>query len=252
MNGEAVAGATVHLASTLSTGAPEPSTSKLTDASGHFDFGPQPATTYVIAAEAPRVTGASKAIDLRDSKLAPPSDQLRLVLHPCTASIHGTVSDASHAAIASARISRDDGAVISGVETDANGHYELCVPENMTTAYVRASGYAYIEESVTAFGPVRHNFMLVPEATVEGHVVRASDHAPVGDARVELQTNPGSTAPTLYASTDAEGHFHFEGAAPGRHDLTASADHLASVRPIGVIAEVGLIRSRRQVAYAAI
>ncbi len=238
MDGVPAAGATVHLASMLSTGAPEPS--KIADANGHFDFGPQPASEYVVVAEAPHVAGAAEAIDLRDSELAPPPDQLRLVLHSCTASIHGTVSDASHNAIASARIARDDGAftATSGVETDANGRYELCVPENTSVVSVRASGYAYVEESVTAFGPVRHDFTLVPEAAVDGHVVRAGDRAPVSDALVELGADPGSTAPTLHARTDPEGRFHFEGAAPGRHEVVASADHLASVRPVVVIAEV--------------
>jgi uncharacterized GH25 family protein len=233
MDGAPVAGATVHLASTASAGAP----SKTTDANGHFDFGPEPASEYVVAAEAPHVTGAVETINLRDSELVPPPDQLRLVLHPCTSSIHGTVSDASHVAIASAQISRDDGA--SGAATDADGHYELCVPENMTTVSVRASGYAFVEASVTAFGSVRRDFTLVPEAPVDGHVVRAGDRAPVGDAVVELKPDLGSTAPTLHARTDAEGRFHFEGAAPGRHEITASADHLATVRPVVVIAEVG-------------
>lgn len=236
MDGVPVAGATVHVANTLSPGAPEPS--KVTDANGHFDFGPQPASDYVVAAEAPHVTGAVERIDLRDSELVPPPDQLRLVLHPCTASIHGTVSDASHVAIASARISRAFTAD-SGVETDADGRYELCVPENTSTVSVRASGYAYIEENVTAFGPVRRDFTLVPEAPVAGHVVRAGDRAAVSDALVELEPDLGSTASTLHVRTDAEGRFHFEGAAPGRHEVSASADHLATVQPVIVIAEVG-------------
>jgi S1-C subfamily serine protease len=234
MDGAPVAGATVHLASTASAGTP----SKTTDANGHFDFGPEPASEYVVAAEVPHVTGAVETIDLRDSELVPPPDQLRLVLHPCTASIHGTVSDASHVAIASARISRGDGD--SGVATDASGHYELCVPENTSEVSVRASGYAYVEERVTAFGPVRRDFTLVPEAPVEGHVVRAGDRAPVDDALVELKPDLGGTAPTLHVRTDPEGRFHFEGAAPGRHKIAASADHLATVRPVIVIAVVGM------------
>jgi hypothetical protein len=240
MDGKPVAGASIRLASRLSmTGTREPRV--ISDDDGRFDFGPQLATTYVVAGDMPHVTGAVETIDLRDPIRTPPPDELRLVLHACTASIHGTVTDASHGVIASARVSRGDGEVATGggVETNADGTYELCAPEGWSAVSVRASGYAHVVDTVTAFGPVRRDYTLVPEAPVVGRVVSAPDRAPVADAIVELRAEPRSTSPTLYARSDAEGRFHFEGAAPGRHDLVATAEHLASARPITVIAEVG-------------
>jgi uncharacterized GH25 family protein len=244
MDGKPVAGASVGLASKAAmTGGREPRV--VSDENGRFDFGPQLATTYVVAAEMPHVTGAIETIDLRDPTRAPPPDQLQLVLHPCTASVHGKVTDTSQAPIAPARISRGDGDLaIGGVESSADGSYELCIPEGWTTLTVRAIGYAHVFDAITAFGPVRRDYTLVPDAAVVGRVVRTPDRAPVADAVVELHADPISTltSPTLYARSDAEGRFHFDGAAPGRHTLVATAERLVTARPLTVIAEVGAVK----------
>ena len=238
-DGAPVSGATVRLANAL-TMAGTIAPSVVTDAQGRFDFGPQLATSYVVVAEKPKLVGAVLAIDLRYPTPVTPHDDLRLVLHACTASLRGTIRDDAGGVIPSARVARASMGITTsaGVDADDKGAYELCVPVGESSVSVSADGYASELETVSAYGPLRRDFALAPEAIVVGRVVRADDKTPVGGALVELRSDEfRMLGAKLYASSDDTGAFRFSGASPGQHEVTASADGLAS-KPVYVIAEV--------------
>jgi len=58
------------------------------------------ALRHVMVAEPPRLAGAFAAIDLADPTVD--AEHVTLMLHACTASLHGTVRDAAGGAIAHA------------------------------------------------------------------------------------------------------------------------------------------------------
>ena len=226
-----IAGATVRLAG------PAALRELTSDTDGAFDFGPQVALSYVVAADAPGFTPASQRVNARDPLATP--EHLKLVLHACEAWIRGTVRDIGGGAIVHARVGVDldvDADITTGVETDDHGAFELCVPVGPTSVVARAEGYASERDAITASGRIRHDFTLGPEATVAGHVVRRGDHAPVANAIVELHAEQGQTS---HATTDTVGRFSFDSIAPGRYAITAIADQMATARPLDVVAEVG-------------
>jgi len=242
LDGAPVPGAMVRLASKVTAAGLGAEARVVADGSGRFDLGRQPAGAYLIVAEMPRLTSAIESIDLRDPTR--PVDQLRLALHACDASIHGTIRDSAGGVIPKARVVLGDGRLTTGAgaEADDAGTYELCVPVGGVGVVVKADGYGDLLEGINAFGRMLRDFSLLPEATVDGRVVREDDQAPIAGAIVELHSDDpqyGRRVPSLTTSSDAEGRFHFSGAAPGRHVVTAAAEGLATRRPVDVILEVG-------------
>jgi len=230
-----IAGATVRLATRFSTAGALTERRVKTDAAGAFDLGPQLAGWYVVLADAPKLTPTSQWIDVRNPEQ--PTDHLVLVLHACDATVHGVVRDTGGGVVANARISREIGIATGLVaEADAQGAYDLCVPIGDMTVVARADGYALAADSLYAIGRVRHDFALGPEATISGKVVRTGDRAPVANAILELH---GSTQRVEFASSDATGHFTFAGVSPGRYGIVATAEELASARPVDAVAMVG-------------
>lgn len=187
-------------------GRPEPRV--ISDAAGRFDFGPQLAMRYLVVAEKPTITGATLAVDLRTPTAQPAPDQLRLVVHACDASVHGTIRDSSGGVIAKARVELAYGG--TGVDGDQEGRYELCLPVGDHRLALSADGYARAEESIRAFGRVRRDFSLVPEAVVVGRVVRADDRSPVAGASIEL-SHDGVPRISLEATSDDDGRFRITG-----------------------------------------
>lgn len=241
-DGAPVRGAAVRLASKATMAGASAERSAISDDAGRFDFGPQPATEYVVVAESAKLTGALERVDLRNASASPPPDQLNLLLHPCTASIHGTIRDIGGGVIPGARVSRSsDGALTTkaGAVADDKGEYELCVPAGGAGVMLSADGYATIADHVRVFGRTRRDFELVPGTTVVGRVIRATDRAAVTGALIELQPDDRRAGTPLYGSSDENGRFQIEGVASGRHQLAAVADQLATLRPIEVIAELG-------------
>jgi Carboxypeptidase regulatory-like domain len=207
------------------------------DANGRFDFGPQPVAVYEVVAQADKVTGAVRRVDLRQPDLA--ADELHLVLYSCDASVHGTVRDVSGGAIPNARVARSIDALVGDMETSTGGDgtYDLCVPMGESSVLVSADGYATIASRLPTWGRALRDFELSPEATIQGRVVRASDHTPIVDAVVDLQP-VGLSARTERAVSDADGRFHFAGVFPGLHEIRASAPGLATPRAVSVAARV--------------
>lgn len=239
-DGAPVRGASVRLASQASIAGLVAELRLVTDDQGRFDAGVQPALMYLVSAEAPGLTAALEWVYASAPNARPPVDQLRLVLHPCVASIHGTILDTAGGVVAGARISRLEGdiATSGGVEADARGAYELCVPPGGAMIAVTADGYATHTGQVNVFGRTRRDIELVPGATVVGRVVRAADQSPVAGAEVVLRPRDRQGA-VLHATTNDEGRFEIDGVVTGRHYVSATADGLASAEPVEVTAEVG-------------
>lgn len=206
------------------------------DATGRFDFGPQPPRAYVVSAQATGATGDARAIDLRREA----ADDLHLVMHACDASIFGVVRDVSGGTIPGARVAHS----LDGVHADlaattgADGAYELCVPRGETSLLVSAEGYATELGEVFVSSNTRHDIALSPEAAIHGRVMHAG--APVAGAQVRLR---GSMMAAYQRPADAiadgDGRFMITGARPGNYQLTADAPHLATPHAIAVAARVG-------------
>jgi protocatechuate 3,4-dioxygenase beta subunit len=164
------------------------------------------------------------------------------VLHACDASIHGTIHDTAGGVIPGAVVSQSERVLTTSAGTEANskGDYELCVPVGGGGVVVKADGYAAIYDRVSVFGRTRRDFVLIPGTTLVGRVVRAGDRSAIAGAVVELRPkDPREEGALLSASSDVDGRFHFDGVAPGRHEITARAESLATPRPVEVIAEIG-------------
>jgi hypothetical protein len=229
-----VRGARVHLTSQLTRARLLPEATAISDATGAFAFEQQPALAFSIGAEAPQLVATTQWIDLRDPKTK--SDHVTLVLHPCEATLHGTVRDAGGGVVPRARVSREYSSTSAGADADDSGNYELCVPVGETTLVARAEGYARATENLFAVGRIRRDFELGPEATIAGRTVRSGDHAPVPNALIELRD---ASFRTDYGSSDSTGHFVFANLSPGRYSIVATADELATIRATDTIAAVG-------------
>lgn len=241
-DGAPLAGATVRVANTFTMAGLVTLPSKTTGADGRFDFGPQPAAMYVISADVPSLTSAFVRTDLRNALASPPSDQLRLVMHPCDASIHGTVFDTAEGAIGGATIMRVERELTTsaGAIADDAGHFELCVPPGGAEVIVSADGYAAVEEGINVFGRTRRDFRLAPGTSVTGRAIRADDKSPVAGAIIELRSaDPRDNRAPLSTASGDDGAFHFDSVAAGRHMITALADRLATTEPVEVTAAIG-------------
>jgi Carboxypeptidase regulatory-like domain len=238
--GKPAAGATVRVRNSLALA----ETSVVTGADGKFALGAQRATVFELIAEKAKLTPAIVKVDLRDPRARP--EALELVLQPCTAVIHGAIRDAVGGAVPRARLAVIETAIptAGGTEADDAGAYEMCVAFGDSTIVVGAAGYAKTIETVEAYGRVRRDFALVPEAQLAGRVLRASDRTPVANALVEARPESvsGSAmtgAITLRGFTDDSGNFTIEGALPGTYAIVAAAEGIASLRPIYAVAETG-------------
>ena len=94
-----------------------------------------------------------------------------------------------------------------------------------TRIEVSAKGYGTIDEQLEVIDrPVRHDFLLTPEATIVGRVVRADDGRPVANASARsVGSDLGArvSAPAA-AISGADGRFALGGVAPGGSDLSPS------------------------------
>ena len=232
-----LAGATVTLGLRLGGDAVRPIAEATTAANGVFDFGQQPAAIFVISATAPQHSSA--AATLASANPRTDSGHIVLELGDCHSQIVGTVADSGGGAIVHAHVSLSG---LSGIDSDSNGHYALClVPRDVpgtATARVRidADGYGSIEEQVIVGGELHHDFVLAPEAVLVGRVT-ANDR-PVAGALVTAidRSGRGRWAAGSWSESDPEGHFRIAGLAPGKFELSATADHLGTSAPIVAVA----------------
>jgi protocatechuate 3,4-dioxygenase beta subunit len=210
-----------------------------TDAQGHFDLGVRPATAYDVTATSPDTAAAIVHLELENPKLDPPPDHLELVLGECTSSVEGTVYDASNNPVPKARIRRDG---LVGTETDAKGHYKVCVPFGDAELHYSADGYGSVILTIDARGQMVRDVVLVPEATISVRVVRDDTLQPVQGALVLI--NPATWGPDrarpASAITDADGRVRIDALVPGRFHVFAIAEGAQTSQASEVLAEVGV------------
>ncbi|MEO8846926.1 MAG: sigma-70 family RNA polymerase sigma factor, partial [Kofleriaceae bacterium] len=209
-----------HSPATMTAGPPFVEVGKvLTSATGEFDFGTMPAANFVVSAEAEGHAPASVGIAVADPRAAP--DKIVLVLGGCQTHVAGTVRD-SASPIARARL------LVAGlamVESDAKGVFSVCMPVSQyPNIRVEADGYGSINVQVPAmYGEFHRDFLLVPEATIEGVVV--DEHgAPVAAAVVSARptlSDSQDEAASVDTVADESGHFRIAGLAPTRYELGA-------------------------------
>ena len=235
----------------------QPLAERTTGADGRFDFGVQPAAVFMVSAGA--TDRASAVLPVDNANPRTPSDQLELKLEGCTHRMFGTISDASGGPIAKARVSA---AGLSGTESDATGHYSLCVRSLETFGSpiaklrVEADGYGTLARIVIVVGNLHTDFALVPEAVLVGRVTTTDGH-PVAGARVTANMEPFEIPHDLasrWADADLEGKFRITGLAPGAFQLMAEARGMHSTpvpiiaRPAKSSAEIHLVLEQKQVA----
>ena len=220
--GAPVADALVRLASDPAV----PASEQRSDREGRFDFGPRAARTYAIGAAMAGKRAAIAHVDLRDPSTQ--ADALELVVRGCDAALLGRVLDPAGAPIVHAQLLREE---VIGAESDANGAYELCVLSTALTSdelhiAIRAAGFAGIELVTGVTGRLERDFVVVPEAVLEGVVTTAAG-TPAGDVKVEVARDAavqpsGVELPArVAAATDREGKFRIVGLTGGNQQITA-------------------------------
>lgn len=213
-----------------------------TDDAGRFVLGERGVDRYVVTAERAGLTAASKELDLRDPTLR--TDELRLVLYPCTASIHGAIRDSGGGVIEGAIVQRSVGMIGAGggAVSSAQGAYELCLPPGDSFVTVHADGYAMVFDRASAFGKTRRDFTLSPGASVAGRIVRAGSGDPVEGTVVAVTGTDRTRLPVpIYGVADEQGHFQIDGLGPGPHEITATGPGVATARPCEAEAQIGTI-----------
>lgn len=238
--GQPVEGADVRLTHVLTQTGYWPAPTVRTGRDGRFDFGKLAAVNLQVGARAAGKTAATLMVDLRDPSAKPPSDQLELKLDECNWSIFGTVRDAGGGPVAAAAV-RQSG--IIGVETGADGNYELCLAPGFVEVIVEAPGYGRVVlgTELHGRGRVRRDVVLVPEGIVAGTVVRRGDGTPVAGASVWLWPfDWGRDRPDAGgAISDETGAFRVTGLNPTRYRLGARMGDLGTEGPVEVLVRGG-------------
>ncbi|MDB4959918.1 MAG: hypothetical protein JWO36_7487 [Myxococcales bacterium] len=233
-----VHGAVVSLHSLLTDLAGAAVETRKTGADGRFDFGEQLAANYTVVADAEGMAAAIVRVDLSDPIAKPASDHLVLRLSGCEVSVAGTIFDASGGPIAGARVRRER---VIGVDTDATGAYKLCLRYGSSELEYSADGYGAVILTLEARGAMKQDLVLVPEASITVHAVRADNGKPVADAQVWVgpQDWGPDRARGAEALTDGAGKARISGLVPGRYHVWANAPGLVAREPAGVLAELG-------------
>jgi hypothetical protein len=128
----------------------------------------------------------------------------------------------------------------TGVESDGDGAFELCVPPGEAVLYVDADGYGAVRVAVLVLGRTLRDVVLTPQATIVGRVVDESG-APVPSGLVwavpdqYLRTDSGLAGATL---SGTDGCFVLPIAA-GNYRVMARAAGSATTAPVFVAAIVG-------------
>jgi RNA polymerase sigma-70 factor (ECF subfamily) len=210
---------------------------RVANARGEFDFGALPAASLVISAEADGKAPVSLGLALADPKIA--TDHLVLVLGGCRTSVSGTVRDTA-SPIARARLKI---AGLAGTQSDDHGRFALCMPfARYPNIRVEADGYGTINVQVPPMsGAIHRDFVMVPEATIEGDVVdEAGVEVPgaIVSARPAL-SDAQDEATAVDALADPHGHYRIAGLAPTKYSLGAYAEHGQSSDHPVVVAAAG-------------
>ena len=210
---------------------------RTTDARGQFDFGLVPAASFVVSAEAEGKAPTAIGVTVADPKVA--TDHLVLVLGGCRTHVSGIVRD-TVSPIARARLRA---AGLAGAQSDDKGRFGFCMPfTKFPNIRVEADGYGTINVEVPAmYGEIHHDFILTPEATIEGMVV---DEAGTVVAGAVVSARPAMTdnqdeASAVETIADGQGRFRLVGLAPTKYALSASAERGQTVDRPMIVAAAG-------------
>lgn len=203
---------------------------------GTFDFGVQPAVLIGVGAFVVGHAPTIVELDLRNPEVR--TEALELVVPSgCPARLTGRVFDSGSGPVTNATVRP---ARTIGARTDANGAYELCLQLGENNLVVEAAGYGAMSMRLTLDGPFRRDVVLMPEATIDGVVVDASDQ-PVADAVVTARQRMwqnNDMARAGFARSDVFGRFSLS-AAPGDYRVQAVAGGTSSSTIQVVSAVVG-------------
>ena len=241
--GQPVTGATVALESFVSAASPALARTVTTGVDGRFDFGLQVPFFYLVSASAPGRQPATHWVHVADPTNRPAPDALVLALGDCTAGIAGTISDDAGRPIPDAVVRMAErsyfGVLGPGSETDASGHFELCLAPGPVRVRVEAEGYGAIyARLVAAAVRPRADLRLSVEGVVEGSTIRFESGEPIPRAQVSLgqidQPDSYSTRPAdVTTISDGNGRFVARGLAPGKYTIDGNAaDAISRVRTI--------------------
>ncbi|HEY2747480.1 MAG TPA: sigma-70 family RNA polymerase sigma factor, partial [Polyangia bacterium] len=242
VGGAPLAGATVELVSALSDAGVLPLPTQRSAGDGSFDFGSQPPARYFIAASARQHSPALVELDTRDVTAA--ADRVELRIGGCASALFGHVDDASGGPVVGARVCWAPPRATC-VVTDENGAYEMCLSPRQTAVEIAAKGYGAYDERVLPSGRrTKRDFLLTPEATAIGRVVRAEDGRALAGALVELVgigQNTARWAASAATVSDADGRFTVSGLPPGRVRLSGVSDGAAAEEWLELNAEAGRV-----------
>ena len=211
-----------------------------TGTDGKFDFGTQPPAKFSVSATAEKRSPAIVEVDTRNPTSA--AERLELRLGGCESALFGHVNDAAGGPIAGAQVCLAPPRASACVVADGGGAYTMCLSTRQTIVTVGASGYGAIFDRLEYVGHrVQRDYLLTPEATLVGRVVRADTNAPVVGASVRVSATdqkqhfaaPGATM------TNEEGRFTIAGLASGRYRVHAIAEGLASMEAVEINLEAG-------------
>jgi RNA polymerase sigma factor (sigma-70 family) len=238
--GAPVANATVELASELTDAGLLRPTRIRTKDDGRFDFGTQPPAVFSVAATAEARSAAIVEVDTRDPRSA--AERLELRLGGCESALSGHVSDSSGGPIVGAQVCLAPPRASACMQTDSTGAYRTCLTPRQNIIGVSASGYGAIYERMEYVGHrLQRDYVLAPEATLSGRVVRADTNTPIAQASIRVESAdrairfaaPGAT------TTNEAGRFSIAGLAGGRYRVRAFAEGLATADAVEVNVEAG-------------
>ncbi len=209
---------------------------------GEFVFRVHRRGRYLLSAELPGFSPAILELDLDNPAQFARSTQLVLRIEECHAWLLGTVSDSSGGPIEGAKIGpRLTWDLATSTSTDSNGHYKLCTNEGLGRFLVEAQGYGTLGFETYVVAETQHDIALLPEAVIEGSVVRRETDEAVGGALVECRRVEGDRrkAPVLYGHTEPNGKFHIGGLKAGRWVLKATSEDAVSSDVVEVVTLAG-------------
>ena len=205
------------------------------DASGVWTIEKVPPGQYVASAT------ASGFLPINRARFAITANERRggidFSLEPGGTRVAGKVSDSRGNPIAGARVVAElaEGRAPYLALTDADGKYELSLPDGKYWLGVHHDDYVVTHHSIELAGtPNTTDFKLVLGGTIHGVVVARATGKPVPEALIVADNGHRGPDSRVEATTDVEGKFVLHCVAPGAILLEASADRVASAEPTRV------------------
>ncbi len=207
----------------------------LVDVDGRWNQRGLAAGRYTLTATSPGYLPSQHGVVVSEAGVA---DELTLSLRPGGHALRGVVRDAGGGSVEGAVVSATarTGAAYSA-HSDADGNYELSLPNERFVVVAWDADYHRDEHQVTVQGAGRIvDFELTPAASIRGRVLDRATGSPVAGAAVSCMSMVRSAGgfamgdcPSI--ETDSLGRFAFGQLGVGSYQLFATADHRATIAP---------------------